>query len=92
MSKRIRYVSQRTDTNNTLVSQRIFKAGEVEYRVFLYPLDGRYEVKNAVSEEVVLSGPGSSENVLKIRAKKALTTLGVTFDAEERVRNSESEA
>lgn len=86
MSNRIRYVSERPDSNLTLVSLRAFNANGVDYKVRLHSADLAYEVVDATTQAVVEAGGGVSLSNLKIKAKKALAKLGVTFAEEKRVK------
>lgn len=92
MSSRIRYVSVASDTNICLESHQEFTgSGGVQYKVFLYPSEGTWEVKSNATT-VVASGNGSGPAALKTAAKKALKTLGVSFSSETRKTSSPTEA
>lgn len=84
MSQRIRYINLRSDSNNILVSQRVFSYNGIDYRVYLHPMDGLFEVKNEATGELLISGTGSSESSIKIKAKKALASIGILFENETR--------
>jgi len=79
MSNRIRYSKT---ANSTLVSVRSFLANGNNYKVELHPDRMMFYV--TVGGEVVEQGTGVSLANLKIKAKKALTDLGVSFDKETR--------
>lgn len=88
MSSRIRYMAGSSDTNYSFMSQRVFSVGGMEYRVFLYPAEEQFVVADATTGDSVVSGKGGSMLSLKRKAKKALETLGVTFEEENRTKST----
>lgn len=85
MSQRIRYMK---NSAGRLQSVRLFTTGTGQaVSVELDVATKKYRVTDAVSGEEVASG-GNTRNlaVLKIQAKKGLSNLGVSFQAEERNR------
>lgn len=88
MSNRIRY--QKSGIEGTSVSVKVFLNGERSYRVYLLDRPLSFKVVELVGgdEAVVAEGVNTSPHKLKIAAKKALESLGVTFTQEVRIRNA----
>jgi len=79
MTKRISYTM---GENGFLTSTKTFVANGNEFRVHIYPMDGEFLIKNGTT--IVVQGVGKSEANLKLKAKKALVSLGVVFDVDTR--------
>jgi hypothetical protein len=88
MSTRIRYSST---SDHILRSTRGFTIGEVTHFVFLNLDALTFSIGDPVSGVVLAEGKGVSESNLKLKAKRALTSLGVSFDSESRAKRTASE-
>lgn len=86
MSTRIRYSK---DHSGLLVSTRGFTVGDNTYRVSLNETELNFRIYNAVTFETATSGTATNLSSLKISAKKALASLGVSFENETRARGSD---
>lgn len=82
MNTRIRY--EKTEVPGQLVSVRAYAGSEAEYRVYLHLDHNRFEVVNAQSGQVMAEGTGASSANTKLKAKRALVGLGVSFGEETR--------
>ncbi len=87
MSTRIRYIKYENDPN-MLKSMRNYRTKMGDAFVLLHTVSMQMNVVHAENGTVLASG-GDTKNlaVLKIKAKKALASLGVEFSKEERVKD-----
>ena len=85
---RIRYKSARSDTNAYFVSTQSFEGTEGSYEVHLNTIDMNFQILHAGTENIAASGSGTSMASIKSKAKKALSSLGVSFSSETRVKGS----
>jgi hypothetical protein len=85
MNKRIRYNKTRS---GVLQSRRNFMTGQNQEVVVELDLNAkRFRILDSVSgAEVATGGNTRNVSVLKIQAKRGLTSLGVTFAEESRTR------
>lgn len=82
---RLRYKASST-VPNMLVSGDVPTAdGMVHVQLFTDSTPVQFRVVNSVTSQVVTNGTASTTHRVKILAKQALVTLGVTFGAEKRV-------
>lgn len=82
MAKRIRY--EKTNIPNILASVRTYNTGHAEYRVLLNLNEKKYKIVELPHKNIAAEGEAVSLAMLKIRAKRALTQLGYSFDEEGR--------
>lgn len=84
MNTRIRY--EKTATPGELVSVRTFAVEGNEFRVCLNCESNKFEILLLPSNQVVSEGTGASFANTKLKAKKALTVIGVDFQNEVRTK------
>lgn len=82
MSNRIRY--EKTHEPGKLVSVRSYRAQHHQYQVLLDETSNSFKIIALPSKFVVAEGGGHSPANTRIKAKRALTNLGVTFEEEKR--------
>lgn len=81
--RRIRY--EKTSRSGISSSVKVFKTVDgKEVRVFVNDITKAYGILDLSNDQILLSGVHSSMHKTKIAAKKALESLGVTFDKENR--------
>ena len=87
MNKRIRYKK----VEDTLVSVRDVSIDNgVKARVMLIPNDLTYFIHSVTNNEMLDSGSAISLQMLKIKVKQALVTMGAQFSEEKRNRTEDS--
>lgn len=90
MNTRIRYVASSLDTDAFLTSTQNFQSSSgIFYTVHLNLMDMTYEVKEVGNGTTAARGRAVNLALLKSKAKKDITSLGVVFSSEKRIKTAE---
>ena len=94
ISEGIRISYMESGIPNVVVSRQVFIVGQANggnhYKAYINLAEKKFFIRNERTSEILLQGEASSPHKLKIKAKDALTKLGVIFKPEERAEKKNS--